>query len=49
IKKLMEFGIFANINQTIKEDVVEKIVSSFGYSLKRLPTEEEELSELHTR
>jgi len=49
IKKLMELGIFANINQTIKEDVAEKIVSSFDCSLKRLPTEEEELIELHTR
>jgi len=49
IKKLIGFGIFVNINQTIAEDIAEKIVESFGYKLKRLPTDEETLLELHKK
>ena len=45
IKKLMEKKIFANINQSLTEEVVKDVARDYGYIVKRPPTIEEELLE----
>lgn len=43
ITKLMSKGVFANINQNLKEDVVKDIALDYGYNIEKPPTIEEEL------
>lgn len=43
ITKLISKGIFANINQNLKEEVVQAIVLDYGYEIKKPPSMEEEL------
>ncbi|MFH1201830.1 MAG: translation initiation factor IF-2 [Candidatus Omnitrophota bacterium] len=47
IKKLMDFRVLANINQTLSEDIVNKVIDSFGYRLKVLAPEEDILLAIH--
>jgi len=47
IKKLMEQGLLANINQTLSEDAVRKAIDSFGYRLRIIPPEEELILSIH--
>ncbi len=47
LKKLLQLGIFANINQNLDEDVVKKLAEEFGFNLTKVKTEEEQLVEVH--
>ncbi len=47
LKKLIQMGIFAHINQNIDEDVVKVLAGEFGYTLTKLKTQEEQLIETH--
>ncbi len=47
LKKLMQFRIFANINQSLDEDVVRKLAREFGYNLTKVKTQEQQLIETH--
>ena len=47
LKKLMEMGIFANINQNLGEDLTKNLASAFGYSLAKIRTQEQQLVEIH--
>jgi translation initiation factor IF-2 len=46
-KKLLEWKVFANINQPLKEDIALKLGEEFGFILKRQLTEEEEFIKTH--
>lgn len=47
IKKLLDQKIIANLNFPLDEALVQKIASSYGYQIKRKPTEEELLFQVH--
>jgi translation initiation factor IF-2 len=47
LKRLMEMGIFANINQNLAEDVVRELTKSFGFQLTKVKTQEQQLIEEH--
>jgi translation initiation factor IF-2 len=47
LKILMQKGILANINQSLNEDVVEKLQSELNFSYTKVKTKEEELVALH--
>ncbi len=47
LKKLMQIGIFANINQNLNEEIVKSVAASFGYSIIKSKTQEEHLIEIH--
>ncbi len=47
LKKLLDMGIFANINQNLSEEIVLKLASSFGFNLIKVKTQEEQLVEVH--
>ncbi len=49
IKKLIKQNIFATINQMLGEKTATLIGKDFGYDLKPLPTEEEEIIEIHKK
>ncbi|MBF0485237.1 MAG: translation initiation factor IF-2 [Candidatus Omnitrophica bacterium] len=43
LKTLMGMGIFANINQNLGEEITRKLCQEFGFNLKELKTQEEQL------
>jgi translation initiation factor IF-2 len=45
IKKLMELGVFVNINQMIDADVASLVASEFGYEVEKTSLEHQELLE----
>lgn len=47
IKILMKRGVFANLNQSLADDVAIEIAKGFGYGIKKAPTMEEELLKEH--
>lgn len=47
LKKLMQMGIFANINQNLNEEVIRTVAASFGYSIIKTKTQEEQLIGIH--
>ncbi|MFH1848451.1 MAG: translation initiation factor IF-2 [Candidatus Omnitrophota bacterium] len=47
IKQLMSKGIFANINQSLQEEIARDIAREAGYAIKKPPTIEEELLKDH--
>lgn len=47
LKVLMKFGVFANINQGLDGELVERLTREFGYNLTAIKTEEEQLIEGH--
>lgn len=47
LKRLMELGIFANINQVLGEDVLRELAKSFGFNLSKIKTEEQQLIAEH--
>ncbi|RKY33009.1 MAG: translation initiation factor IF-2 [Candidatus Omnitrophota bacterium] len=47
IKKLMELGLMAGINQSLDEPVVVKICEKYGYQLKKAPSEEKAALSMH--
>lgn len=49
LKQLMSSGIFANINQTLGEDIVRKLSQDFGFNLLLVKTQEEQLVQDHKK
>lgn len=49
LKQLMGIGVFANINQTLGEDIVRKLCQDFGFNLIVEKTQEELLVHDHTK
>ncbi len=47
LKKLLDMGIFANINQNLTEELVGKLAASFGFNLVKGKTQEEQLVDVH--
>ncbi len=47
LKKLMEMGVLANINQNLSEEVVRTLALAFGFSITKIKTKEEKLIEIH--
>ncbi len=47
LKKLMEMGVLANINQNLSEEVVRALALALGYSITKIKTKEEKLIEVH--
>ncbi|MBI3601906.1 MAG: translation initiation factor IF-2 [Candidatus Omnitrophica bacterium] len=47
LKKLLDMGIFANINQNLGEEIGRKLAASFGFNLIKLKTQEEQLVDVH--
>jgi len=45
IKKLMEIGVFVNINQFIDADVASLVATEFGYEVEKISLERQELLE----
>ncbi|NTV29442.1 MAG: translation initiation factor IF-2 [Candidatus Omnitrophica bacterium] len=49
LKTLMNRGIFAHINQNLGEEMVRKICEEFGFNLKEVKSQEEQLVSEHER
>ncbi|MCR4337697.1 MAG: translation initiation factor IF-2, partial [Candidatus Omnitrophica bacterium] len=47
LKKLMQMGIFAHINQNLDEEIVRRLAPDFGYQLTKIKTPEELLVDVH--
>jgi translation initiation factor IF-2 len=47
LKKLLNMGVFANINQNLGEELVGKLAHSFGFNVIKSKTQEEELIDVH--
>ncbi len=47
LKKLMQRGVMAHINQNLDEEIVKRILAEFGYQLARVKSEEENIIEIH--
>ncbi len=47
LKKLMQMGLMAHINQNLSEEIVSRILKEFGYSLAKVKTQEESIIEQH--
>ena len=47
LKKLMEMGVLANINQNLSEEVVRTLAEALGFSITKIKTKEEKLIEIH--
>jgi translation initiation factor IF-2 len=47
LKKLLDMGIFASINQYLNEDTVNKIAGFFGYNVLKVKSTEEQLIDVH--
>ena len=47
LKKLLNMGVFANINQNLGEELVGKLATSFGFNVIKAKTQEEELVDVH--
>src|SRR5271169_3515946 len=43
LKKLLNMGVFANINQNLGEELIGKLANSFGFNVIKSKTQEEEL------
>ena len=48
LKKLMEMGIMATINQNLSEEIVRKVAAEFGYNISKIRSQEEQLVDLHS-
>ncbi|MDP8253320.1 MAG: translation initiation factor IF-2 [Candidatus Kaelpia aquatica] len=46
-KKLLQWKVFASINQPLKEDIALRLAEEFGFALKRQLTHEEEVVKTH--
>ncbi len=49
LKKLLDMGVFANINQNLSEEVVTKLATAFGFNVIKIKTQEEHLVETHQK
>ena len=49
LKKLLDMGVFANINQNLSEDIVHKLAEFFGFNLIKVKSQEEQLVDIHTQ
>ena len=47
LKKLLEMGVIANINQNIDEDLSRKLAREFGFAVISIKTQEEQLFDSH--
>ncbi len=47
LKKLMEMGVLANINQNLSEEVVRTLAEALGFAITKIKTKEEKLIEIH--
>ena len=47
LKRLLDMGVFANINQNLGEELVQKLATSFGINVLKVKTQEEEIVDLH--
>ncbi len=47
LKKLLDMGIFASINQNLNEETVNKLAAFFGYNILKVKTQEEQLINVH--
>jgi translation initiation factor IF-2 len=47
LKKLLNMGVFANINQNLGEELVGKLANAFGYNVIKSKTQEEVLIDVH--
>lgn len=47
IQRLMNIGIFTNINQTLDRETLQKIGQEFGYDIRELPSTEEKIIQMH--
>jgi len=47
LKKLLNMGVFANINQNLGEELVGKLANSFGFNVIKSKTQEEVLIDVH--
>jgi len=47
LKKLMDLGIFANINHNLGEEMVRKLAREFGYEVTEAKTQEQQLIQTH--
>lgn len=47
LKRLLDMGVFANINQNLGEDLVNKLAVSFGINVIKLKSQEEQVVDLH--
>jgi translation initiation factor IF-2 len=47
LKKLLDMGVFANINQNLGEDLVNKLASAFGVNVIKVKSQEEQVVEVH--
>ncbi len=49
LKRLLDMGVFANINQNLGEELVLKLATAFGINIIKTKTQEEEVVDLHTQ
>ncbi|MCK5214761.1 MAG: translation initiation factor IF-2 [Candidatus Omnitrophica bacterium] len=49
LKKLLQMGVFANINQNLGSDIVQRLAIEFGYNVTELKTQEEQLIDGHSK
>ncbi|MBI4309364.1 MAG: translation initiation factor IF-2 [Candidatus Omnitrophica bacterium] len=47
LKRLLDMGIFANINQNLGEELVQKLAASFGVNVLKTKSQEEQWVDLH--
>ncbi len=47
LQRLIQMNVFANINQNLGEDVIERLAKVFGYEYVKVKTQEEQLLEEH--
>ncbi|MFA5059837.1 MAG: translation initiation factor IF-2 [Candidatus Omnitrophota bacterium] len=47
LKHLLQMGVFANINQALGEEVIQKLSTVFGFTLSKVKTQEEQLLDFH--
>ncbi|MCD4780529.1 MAG: translation initiation factor IF-2 [Candidatus Omnitrophica bacterium] len=47
LKMLMQFGVFAHINQSMDGEIVSKLACEFGYNFIKIKTQEEQLIDSH--
>jgi len=47
LKRLLDMGVFANINQNLGEDLVVKLAASFGVNVIKSKSQEEQVVDLH--
>lgn len=49
LKKLLDMGVFANINQNLGEELVMKLATTFGINIIKSKTQEETIVDLHAQ